>query len=156
MHIPIECFTDPDTRVVYSITAGEWCAYVGDCPFSKFAKLIDARRQPKLIELFQHDEALKAGLKVTILGIVKGEERAFNLRETFRVGLRPRYDWLHESAVVKERRKRETRPVRCIETGEEYESAAECARELGISPSNLSNHLNKVLKRVGGYTFEYC
>lgn len=48
--------------------------------------------------------------------------------------------------------------VRCIETGEIFESQADCARTLGLNKSQLCNHLNRLpgYKSVKGRTFEKC
>lgn len=48
--------------------------------------------------------------------------------------------------------------VRCIETGEIFESQAHCARTLGLNKSQLCNHLNRLpgFKTVKGRTFEKC
>lgn len=47
-------------------------------------------------------------------------------------------------------------PIRCMETGEEFESIIECSRQLGLSNSSLSKHLNgdKAHSRVCGLHFE--
>lgn len=156
MQIPVEKFTDPNLRVIYSVTAGDWCAYVGNCPFVDFPRLLDARRIQKLNELFTLREALDAGLKVTVLGFETSEERAYNIQQIFAAGLRASHEWISEKEAKKQRRKRESRPVRCVDTGEEFESAAEAARMYHVNPGNLSNHLNGGLSKCGGYTFEYC
>lgn len=47
--------------------------------------------------------------------------------------------------------------VRCIQTGAEFRNAADCARQMGLFPSALSNHLKHKpgYKTVKGWTFEY-
>jgi len=44
--------------------------------------------------------------------------------------------------------------VRCIETGEIYTSQNAAAEAIGLSPSELSKHLNGLMDHVRGYTFE--
>lgn len=47
-------------------------------------------------------------------------------------------------------------PIRCKETGEEFESIIECSRQLGLNNSSLGLHLkgDKAHSRVGGFHFE--
>lgn len=45
--------------------------------------------------------------------------------------------------------------IRCVETGEKFESIHDCARKLGCSSGNLSKHLKGKRDHVNGYTFEY-
>lgn len=44
-------------------------------------------------------------------------------------------------------------PIRCNETGDEYESVAAAGRALGIHASNISRHLGGHRPSVQGYTF---
>jgi hypothetical protein len=44
--------------------------------------------------------------------------------------------------------------VRCKETGEFFSSQLQAAREMGISPANLSSHLNGKFDDVSGFHFE--
>ncbi len=48
------------------------------------------------------------------------------------------------------------KPVRCS-NGQEYRSASEAARQLGLNPSNISQACRKTGRRhhVGGFTWEY-
>lgn len=46
--------------------------------------------------------------------------------------------------------------IRCVETGEEFPSISECARNLGISQGNLSDHLHGRHKHVNGLHFILC
>ena len=45
--------------------------------------------------------------------------------------------------------------VRCIETGEVYQSSVEASRTLGINRSNISSVCRGKLKSAGGFHFEY-
>ena len=46
--------------------------------------------------------------------------------------------------------------IRCVETGEIFDTMAQASRKMNIDLSNLSKHLRGVsYKTVGGYTFEY-
>lgn len=49
------------------------------------------------------------------------------------------------------------RKIRCIETGEEFESIASASRKKGLSNPQLSNHLKRTkgFKTVKGHTYEY-
>lgn len=48
-----------------------------------------------------------------------------------------------------------SRRVRCIETGEEYESITDASRSKGLkSPSSITNVLTGLSKKAGGYTWE--
>lgn len=47
------------------------------------------------------------------------------------------------------------KPVRCIDTGEEFASVTSAAHAHGVMPSNLSSHLKGYLQRVGGRQYEY-
>lgn len=46
-------------------------------------------------------------------------------------------------------------PIECVETGQRWPSAAECARQQGINPGNLANHLNNRagFRSVRGLTY---
>lgn len=45
-------------------------------------------------------------------------------------------------------------PVRCLETGEIFESQRFAAMEKGISPGNMTKHLNGEREHLGGLHFE--
>lgn len=158
MYLSPALFTDPESRIIYaiftppdpSVQRDQFVGYVGECPAKEFFRLGDAARQPRVFDLLKNEDALKAGLRVEILATAFSEEQAFNFRTFFTKALRPAMPY-----VFKPRKSgRPKYPIRCIETGYEYESAAEAAKELGIAQSNLSMHLNGTLKTCGGYTFE--
>lgn len=48
-----------------------------------------------------------------------------------------------------------SKPIICIETGIEYYGTHECARKMGLKPSNINKVLKGMLKHTGGYTFKY-
>jgi hypothetical protein len=48
------------------------------------------------------------------------------------------------------------RKVRCVETGQVWNSARECAEELGVNKRNIFRYCNKSRKPENGLTFEYC
>lgn len=54
-----------------------------------------------------------------------------------------------ETHITKKRKK-----VRCVETGEIFESAAEASRYLGSSEGSASNYLRGRAKSAGGFTWE--
>lgn len=61
----------------------------------------------------------------------------------------------HErSAKARTNHPKLSRRIKCVETGETFESLHDCARKLGCSSGNLSKHLQGRLKHVGGYHFE--
>jgi hypothetical protein len=53
--------------------------------------------------------------------------------------------------IIKGNRK----PIMCIETKIVFGSRLECCREMGISVSLMSRHVNGLLKTAGGYTFKH-
>ena len=48
------------------------------------------------------------------------------------------------------------KPVRCVETGEVFESIRDCARAHAVQPSHLSAHLKGKLHAVGGKHYKYA
>ena len=67
--------------------------------------------------------------------------RSQNLSHAYRTGLRKGYA--------------KGTPIRIVETGETFESIAECARQIGGSPANISNCLAGRQSTHRGYHFEY-
>ena len=47
------------------------------------------------------------------------------------------------------------RKVRCIDTGQEFDTVKQCAEELGVSVSKLTHYLNGRTKTCNGLHFEY-
>lgn len=47
------------------------------------------------------------------------------------------------------------KPIRCLETGQIFESAGEAARVLGVYRSHIPRVLNGQYKHTKGYSFEY-
>ena len=43
----------------------------------------------------------------------------------------------------------------CIETGVEYYGVRECARQMGLHPSKITNVLKGTRNHTGGFTFKY-
>jgi len=63
-----------------------------------------------------------------------------------------------ENGIEKSNRKRRiinTRPIKCIETGKIFQSAAEAGRELKISPSNVRAVLNGTYQQTHGLRFVF-
>lgn len=56
--------------------------------------------------------------------------------------------------LVKEQPDKKPIRIRCKETGEEFESLADCRRKIGCSTSNLSQHLKGLRGCVNGLHFE--
>lgn len=48
-----------------------------------------------------------------------------------------------------------SRKVRCVETGKEYESVIEAARENGIFSTNIITSCNSINRKAGGYHWQY-
>lgn len=48
-----------------------------------------------------------------------------------------------------------TRKIKNIETGEEFESCAELARVLKVTPGSVTNHLRRRLKQLKGQVYSY-
>ena len=46
--------------------------------------------------------------------------------------------------------------VRCVDTGDEYRSAGEAGRVMGLVGSSIRKVCNKKLKTTGGQSFEFC
>ena len=46
-------------------------------------------------------------------------------------------------------------PIICIETGVEYSSGKECAKQMGLHRGNITSVLKGKRKTCGGYTFKY-
>ena len=46
-------------------------------------------------------------------------------------------------------------PIICIETGIEYYGVRECAKQMGLNPSNITSVLKGKRKTCGNYTFKY-
>lgn len=65
-----------------------------------------------------------------------------------------KYNTNYGTGVKRSAQKRSIR-IRCIETGEEFESLMDCCRKLNLSIGNLSGHLNGSTKRshVNGLHF---
>lgn len=90
------------------------------------------------------------GLEVTHLDKNRSNNRADNLA------------WKTRSEIIqqtyKDGRKQTHRMkrVRCVETGKEYESLVECARDMGISRESVSKCVNNTTIRTkDGYHFEF-
>lgn len=48
-----------------------------------------------------------------------------------------------------------SRPIRCIETGEVFQSLRDCERKTGLSEGNISKVLSGKAKQTCGFTFEF-
>ena len=69
--------------------------------------------------------------------------RSENIRHGIRIGL------IHTNNYGRKRR-----PVRVVETGEEFESIRECSKTINADPSEISQYLNGKTRSVEGYHFE--
>lgn len=69
--------------------------------------------------------------------------RSENLRHAYRTGLKKKTGGSKPT------------PIRIVETGEVFESIAECARRIGCLPANISNCLAGRQSTCRGYHFEY-
>lgn len=52
-------------------------------------------------------------------------------------------------------KRKQPRSVRCVETGKEYESVIEAARENGIFSTNIIGSCNSINRKAGGYHWQY-
>ena len=48
-----------------------------------------------------------------------------------------------------------TKAIRIVETGDEFDSIIDCAKTIGVHPSDISHVLSGVKKSAKGFTFEY-
>lgn len=83
--------------------------------------------------------------------------RSENIRHAERIGLR-KHSYLTNEAIKKGNiasAKKCGRPVRIIETGEEFSSAMECERATGCFHSNILNCCKGKTKTHHGYHFEF-
>jgi len=48
-----------------------------------------------------------------------------------------------------------SKPVKCLETGQVFESGAAAAREMNLEPSHVSQVCNRKRNHTGGYHFEF-
>lgn len=66
-----------------------------------------------------------------------------------------KYNMNYGSCATRSAQKRSTK-IRCVETGEEFESIMDCERKTGLHNGNISEHLRGIKGRshVGGYHFE--
>ena len=51
--------------------------------------------------------------------------------------------------------KKDKKAIICIETGVEYESIQECARQLGLHATSICKVLKGKIKTTGGFHFKY-
>lgn len=56
--------------------------------------------------------------------------------------------------LAKERPEQTPIRIRCVETGEEFESTRDCTRKIGVHNGNLSEHLRGFHECVNGLHFE--
>ena len=73
-----------------------------------------------------------------------------NANHAFKLGLRKNKPSQIEKAI-----KSRQRPIRNIESGNEYESIAECARSMNVKKSGISKCLNGTRPHYMGLHFEY-
>ena len=50
---------------------------------------------------------------------------------------------------------RNSKPVRCVQTGEEFPSIKECGQRMGINAISISHQLHGRQASAGGHTFEF-
>jgi len=64
-------------------------------------------------------------------------------------------DWTDDMREEMRARQKNRKPVQCIETGDVFMSQSEACKKMGLTRSNLRNHLKGVYKTVKGYTFRF-
>jgi hypothetical protein len=68
-----------------------------------------------------------------------------------------KYEYAPDAPDASSAQKRDTtkRPIRCIDTGEVFQSLTQTAKAHGISTNGLSLHLRGIQSNVGGKKYEY-
>jgi len=121
--------------------------FMGICQWRSLMSVPDARKHPMFAEVFGEAEDVWMKIHKTLNS--KPECQIW-MNRYMRDKPRP-FMMQYRSAM------RGKVAVRCIETGEHFESITDCATAHGLSSSALSNHLsgNPSYKSVGGRTYEH-
>ena len=134
--------------VVYSLydTAGA-LQYIGHTHFKNLLSIPDARTHSMFSKIFLKD--VPVTVRINEIYKTKGECILYVNRY---LSKNPRPFMMKYIAAYRNKVK-----VKCIETGEEFESITECSAKQGVSASALSNHLigNPSYLTVKGLTYEY-
>ena len=156
MQLAYQLNSAAQTAVVYSITdASGFTYYVGRCSIADMNRLPDMRWHPTAGELLKNHEFTQ-NMIVQVWGMLpQFDETASNYYWSIVQHLKAPHErtWVPkpEGFVLPK-----FKSVRCIETGTEYDSAAEACRANGIQASNMSAHLNGTgSRKVGGKSYEY-
>lgn len=120
--------------------------YVGSCRTVDLMRAPDARRNSKWREIMRNP----AFHIITIEIRAFYEHRNIAVLEAERLGI-------HLKAICNTTDTRDKpQTIRCVETGEIFETAAQACKEYDIKPSAMSNHLNnkQSYRTVRNLTFE--
>ena len=134
---------------VYSHVIDGVVVYLGLCPIKEVYNAPDARNNTEWIKMTNGDKPVT----ITVLHAAENANDCINYRyRIFKEQGTPICNAKGQfySSILTN--------VRCIETGEMFESQSQCARILGLNKSQLCNHLNRLpgFKTVKGRTFEKC
>ena len=138
----------PSQWLVYSLhdNAGVM-QFMGSCQIKNIMSIPDAKKHPMFSEIFPGD--VEVTVKIHKMMEVKSDCTLWVNRYLFD---NPRPFMMQFRASYQGRI-----ALRCLETGEEFESLTECSTSHGISASALSNHLNgsQSYLTVGGRTYQH-
>lgn len=136
--------------VVYSVhsQAGDMY-FMGVCNISSVMNIPDARKHPRFASFFQDVEELTVKIHQTFRTKPDANMwRVWYLSNTHPRPIMMRYLSSYRGKVA----------VKCLDTGEVFESLKECASAHGINASNLCKHINgdNYHQTVGGRRYEYA
>lgn len=147
MQITLDIKDAENKAVVYQHTLNGVVIYYGVCNFYEVLYCPDAKQNSAWVRMTRE---LGTVLTIEILQICEGITDALRFRSVY---MRKNGSPICNATGGKIAY---TKRIRCIETGEIYESAAAAARLTGVAQGNLSKHLNNNpgYKRLKGLTFE--
>lgn len=126
--------------------AADTIQFIGVSPLLDLYRFEDARRNSLWSSIFELPNAV---IDMQVVGITDNQREAYREQQRLIAAYKPacnRKGYYVSNNVA----------VRCIDTGEIFESAAACARAHNIANSALINHLNEKVghRSVKGRTYE--